>query len=220
MDSNISTRMIKSHKVAILDYGMGNVSSVYNAFSYIGASPLVTSDQKQILSSDALIIPGVGSFYQAYSNLKSLDLITFLHHVILVKKMKVFGICLGMQMLCLSSQEDQYSPGLGLIPGEISSFSSFTNKPTQIPHIGFNSVTPRSNNSILYSSLSTPIDFYFVHSFCLPSIETAQNCCLGLTTYGEPFIASYEYENIFATQYHPEKSQTNGLSVLKNFLMV
>jgi len=199
--------------VTIVDYGMGNLKSVCNAFHYLGVITEISSCPEIISRAENLILPGVGSFRLAMNTLVRLDLDKAIYECVKIRKRKILGICLGMQLMGLSSTEDGITNGLGLIPLCVDRFDD---KPMRkIPHIGFNSVSP-SFNSKLLSNLPENPDFYFVHSYrMLPDLVVDQT---SLCTYGEDFVAAYEESNIMATQFHPEKSQTNGLRLLKNFL--
>lgn len=201
--------------VTVIDYGMGNICSVVNAFEYLGCEVMVTSDPDQVAGADILILPGVGSFRKAMASLCERELDRALSHAVMNRGCKILGICLGMQLLGVSGFEDGETTGLGLIPADVERFSLEEVCGSKIPHVGFNSVKvpPKSR---LMAGLAANADFYFVHSYRmlpkgLPGLVA--NC-----DYGIEFMAAYEYKNIFATQFHPEKSQSNGLLLLKNFI--
>lgn len=199
--------------VTIIDYGIGNIKSVLNMTSYLNANNKISSDPREILNSDHLILPGVGSFTTGIKNLKKKNLDSCLLEAVLEKKIKFLGICLGMQLLASYGEEDQGGKGLNLIEGVVRKFDNSCNY--KVPHIGFNSVNT-SNNSILFKGIPSMSSFYFVHSYYLSLTERVgkSHTC----NYINNFLAAYENENIFATQFHPEKSQTNGLLLMKNFL--
>ena len=137
---------------------------------------------------------------------------------VIVKKKKILGICLGMQLFGSLSTEDQITPGLNYVPNKIDKFKLESSKEKfKIPHIGFNTVEFKKNNG-LFKDLEQSEDFYFVHSYRM-MVEN-MDCNFGLCDYGEKFIAAFENDNIFGTQFHPEKSQTNGLKIIKNFLLL
>ena len=192
---------------------MGNIRSIVNALEYLGIPSYVTSSPKEILQSEKLILPGVGSYFAAMQNLQKMNLIESLNEVALIKKRPVLGICLGMQLLAESGIEDGEVKGLGWIPGHIKRFK-FENPSHRIPHTGFNSVQFGSKNSQLYTSLENNSDFYFVHSY---HMECDSEYVSGFTEYHGRFVASVEKNNIYGTQFHPEKSQSNGLMMLRNF---
>ena len=198
-------------KIIIVDYGMGNVYSLQSALKFLEFDSICTSNHEEITNADKIILPGVGSFKEAIDNIKRLNLIPVLKTAVIENKTPILGICLGMQLLGSSSTEDKFSKGLGFFPGIVEKFN---NNSLKIPHVGFNNVLP-ANNSKLYSDFNKNLDFYFVHSYrMLTEVKNGVAYC----NYGEDFVASFEYQNIFGTQFHPEKSQTNGLKLIKNFL--
>lgn len=204
-----------SKSITIIDYGMGNLWSVQSALRYLGCDTIITSDPEKILRADALLLPGVGSFRKAMIELQQNNLDQAITEAVKIKGCDILGICLGMQLMGLSSTEDGDTSGLGFIKNPVDKFRKeeiFNNK---LPHIGFNSVRC-DTNSKLFKNLPIAADFYFVHSYrMLPAglNGVSAECC-----YGKDFLAAYEEDNIFATQFHPEKSQTNGLLLLKNFV--
>jgi len=204
-------------KVVVIDYGMGNIWSVVSALKYLGYHAVVSADISEIRTSDSLILPGVGSFRKAMNSLRKLKLDKVIIEEVIESNKLFLGICLGMQLMGTSSDEDGETFGLGIIPNKVEKFSQQELGVNKIPHIGFNSVN-FSSTSVLFKDISVNSDFYFVHAYrMLPEVLTA-----GIATceYGVNFLAAYENNNIFATQFHPEKSQTNGLLLLKNFLSI
>lgn len=194
---------------------MGNIYSVINAIEFLGKSALLSSSPSDILESDAIILPGVGSFSRAIHSLQESGLKEAISEFVLIKRKKILGICLGMQLLAQSSDEGGFHEGFGFIKSVVSRFNEGVGK--KIPHIGFNEVSIPSQPNKLLSGIKNNSDFYFVHSYKL------SDCDLDGTKFlcnydGEKFIAAYEHENIFATQFHPEKSQTNGLYLINNFI--
>ena len=199
-------------KVAIVDYGMGNILSLVGALNYLGVQHIVvTSDHHQLADADRLILPGVGSFAKAMQVIKEKNLHFTLHDLVVEKKKPILGICLGMQLMGLSSTEHGQHAGLGWVRGEVTKF----NKPSlKVPHVGFDQVIV-NHSSKLYNDMHGEIDFYFTHSFkmhCDASIN--QNFC----NYGDNFVASFECEHIAGVQFHPELSQQNGLHLMQNFI--
>jgi len=202
-------------KVVVIDYGMGNIWSVVSALKYLGYQAVVSADISEIRTSDSLVLPGVGSFRKAMNSLRKLELDKVIIEEVMESNKLFLGICLGMQLMGISSDEDGETFGLGIIPNKVEKFSQQVLGVNKIPHICFNSVN-FSSTSVLFKDISVNSDFYFVHSYrMLPEVLTG-----GIATceYGINFLAAYENNNIFATQFHPEKSQTNGLLLLKNFL--
>ena len=199
--------------LAIVDYGMGNIQSLYSAFKYIGCrNIIVTSKEEKLLTADRIILPGVGSFGKAIESITSSRLDSILYELVIDKGKPILGICLGMQLLGLSSSENGNNKGLGFVGTTVDSFD--TSLSPVVPHMGYNQVT-NSGLTRLYKDMDTVLDFYFVHSY---KMKSNQNIGQSLCHYGEDFIASFELDNIAGTQFHPELSQKNGLQVLKNFV--
>jgi glutamine amidotransferase len=193
---------------------MGNIRSVQNALNFLGVESEVIDIPNQIIKSEKLILPGVGSFRLAMENLKKRELIDALNIVALEKKIPILGICLGMQLMAEESQEDGFTKGLGWIKGSIHKIPS-EELGIKVPHVGFNDVFFEKKNKALYKNLGEKADYYYVHSYRI--LYENCDCVSGWTEYGEKIVASIEKENIFGTQFHPEKSQSNGLIMLKNF---
>ncbi|MFL0658895.1 imidazole glycerol phosphate synthase subunit HisH [Cylindrospermopsis raciborskii UAM/DH-MRr] len=202
-------------EIVVIDYGMGNLWSVSSALNYLGRKSVISGDPARVVRADALILPGVGSFRQAIEVLRANGLAEAITEAVLGRRRKILGICLGMQLFAESGSEDGLSQGLGFIPGVVDRFSNEELGVLKVPHIGFNQVKA-SDNSRLFQGLGGSTDFYFVHSYRLLSENLPGQSAT--CRYGVDFLAAYEHENIFATQFHPEKSQTNGLLLLKNFL--
>lgn len=199
-----------SDNIVIIDYGMGNLRSVQKAFEHIGSNAIITNDKTLIQNSSKIVLPGVGAFKDAMHNLHSLGLIDLLNEEILGEKKLFLGICLGMQLIATKSYEFGETQGLGWIDAEIIRFAHTELK---IPHVGWNSVG-FANPSAVFENIPDNSDFYFVHSYYFDCDRTyATSIC----DYGCEFIASVQKENIFAAQFHPEKSQTHGLKIIENF---
>jgi len=199
--------------ISIINYKMGNLRSVNNAFNYLGFENEIVSEPEKILKADKIVLPGVGSFRQAMKNIKSMGLYEPICEMVLKNKIPIIGICLGMQLLAKSSNEDGFTEGFGFIDDACVKFD--IDKKYRIPHVGFNSVTINTNNATLFKGLKDNTDFYFVHSYRLGAID--KPFVSGICDYGEKFVASFEQDNVFGTQFHPEKSQSNGLKMLINF---
>ena len=201
--------------VTVIDYGMGNLWSVLSALRYLGYNPNVSCDPHQIAGADFLILPGVGSFRKAMMALQDKYLDQAIIETVQTKGTKILGICLGMQLMGINSSEDGDTPGLGLIKTVVEKFTPQEIGKNKIPHIGFDQVHSQPD-SHLFKGLEQFADFYFVHSYRMlpPDLIGKKAIC----NYGVEFLAAYEQDNIFAVQFHPEKSQTNGLILLKNFL--
>ena len=202
--------------ITIIDYGMGNLKSVTNAFEFLNARPIITNKPKDVINADAIVLPGVGSFPKAMNELQTLGLIDAIHEAVTIKRRKILGICLGFQMLGLSGTENSLMKGIGLIPCEVDRFCEDELKGLKLPHIGFNYVKFPKFSKLFYG-MDEGADFYFVHSFRIKSNKLPGQ--VAESYYGSNFVAAYEHENIFGSQFHPEKSQTNGLQMLLNFMI-
>lgn len=200
--------------IAIINYEMGNLQSVANVLDYLGEENVITDDPEEIKKADKIILPGVGAFGQAMENLKKLNLIPVLNEVVMKDKKPFLGICLGMQLIADKSYEIGEHDGLGFVPGEVKLIES-TDANLLVPHVGWNDVTPKEG-TVMYGSETKPRVFYFVHSYHF--VPTNESDVSGYVDYGGQVVASIEKDNIFATQFHPEKSQKDGIALLKNFL--
>lgn len=203
------------NRLVVVDYGAGNLWSVASAFEYLGASCTVSRDPLEIERADQLILPGVGSYKSAMTRLRDRNLDEPLKEAVLGRQRKILGICLGFQMLTKSSSEDGYTEGLGLIDGSVDRFTSDELHGGKIPHVGFNQIEIPPSSSFSAGLERKPY-FYFVHSYRL--LSNGIRGQIALCNYGIDFVAAIERENIFGAQFHPEKSQTNGLIFLNNFL--
>lgn len=200
--------------IVIVDYGMGNLFSIQSAIHYLGVESTISSDPKIISSAGKLILPGVGSFYKAMANLKAGNLIEIINESVNKRRTPILGICLGMQLLGLSSTEDGVSDGFGFVACPVERFNDKACADLKIPHVGFDTVSI-TGKSKLFEGLGPEADFYFTHSYRM--VFAGQPYAIGVCSHGEPFIAAFEKEHICGAQFHPEKSQTNGLLLLKNF---
>lgn len=204
---------LEPKKVFIVDYGMGNIRSLSAALEHLGSDVVVSGDPSELDAAKILILPGVGSFPAAMSAMDNLGLSQAIRDVMHTGKSKLLGICLGMQLLMDSSNEHQGATGLGLVAGSVERFPRENELP--VPHIGFNSVRSQ-RGSDLFAGLGEETDFYFVHSY--RTVAAGPEALVATSHYGEDFVAAIESGNIYGTQFHPEKSQTNGLRLLANFL--
>ena len=198
--------------IAIIDYDAGNIKSVEKAIQSLGEVSVVTRDREEILSADKVILPGVGSFGDAMEKIRSYGLEEVIHEVV-AKKTPFLGICLGLQLMFERSDESEGVKGLGILKGEILRIPD--KEGLKIPHIGWNSLK-FPNEGRLFKGLKEDSYVYFVHSYYLkaeePEIVTAT------TEYSTLIHASVEKDNVFACQFHPEKSSDVGLTILKNFI--
>jgi imidazole glycerol-phosphate synthase subunit HisH len=199
--------------VCVIDYGMGNLRSVEKALEKVGARAEVTHDHERIRAADGVILPGVGAFPKAMHNLRELDLDAVVGEV-LAAGTPTLGICLGMQLLFEASSENDGAWGLGLLQGRVDRLPA---PGLKIPHIGWNEVR-WSRPSSLTAELPDRCSFYFVHSYA-PIVPTAEDV-LGTSAYGEPFVCAVERPPLYGVQFHPEKSSTHGLRLLRNFAAI
>ena len=206
------------NKVIIIDYGMGNLWSVASAIKFLGAEPVVSSDPIEIANSNCLVLPGVGSFRRAMETIKTKKYDQAIAEALTNSKTKLLGICLGMQLLGVSSNEDGQTDGLGLVPNRVIKFSSEGNPNIKIPHIGFSEVKSPKNSS-LFENIPDNSCFYFVHSYFMEVADYgATNNHIATANHGKEFVAAIDLGQVCGTQFHPEKSQTNGLRLIQNFL--
>lgn len=201
--------MAAEPKIAILDYGMGNLRSVEKAFQKVGANAVVTADEAEIASADGLVLPGVGAFPRAMERIRELGLDRMLHEAVGAQK-PVLGICLGLQLLFQSSIEQGGSEGLGLLEGDVVQVPAGGRK---VPHIGWAEVTWQRPDE-LTNGLRPGEPFYFVHSFVVQPTESE---LLGTASYGSRFACVAGKGKIWGVQFHPEKSSSAGLRMLTNF---
>lgn len=201
--------------VVIVDYGMGNLNSVLKAFKRLRINAVISSSPEDIENAEKLILPGVGNFKRGMSNIRERNLITPLNNAVIKNNTPILGICLGMQLMTNHSEEGHID-GLGWIEAETVQFDfrDNDNHNLHIPHIGWNSVEVAANN-ILFDGLDEASSFYFVHSFYVNC--QAKEDIASTTEYGNSFVSAITKNNIFATQFHPEKSHDFGLALLKNF---
>ena len=204
--------MSRNPVIVIIDYGVGNTYSVINAILRLGYTKVIISDKEvDIKSADALILPGVGAFDEAVKNLKSHHLLEVLNETVLIQKKPILGICVGMQLLAEGSEENGWHEGLNWIPGKVKKLelpSSYA-----VPQVGWNNIT-FNNRDPLFSRTSKSPNFYFDHSYYF---ETEPDYCLAWCDYGIQVTAAVQMDNIFGVQFHPEKSQTNGLKMFRGF---
>lgn len=197
--------------IAIIDYDAGNLKSVRKALHYIGQDCIVTRDREELRKADKVILPGVGSFGDAMANLKRFELDKVIRELV-AENIPFLGICLGLQLLFEASEESPGVEGLGLLQGEIVRIPE--NYGLKIPHIGWNSLEFQGDGRLFRGLPETPY-VYFVHSYYLRAREEA--IVKASTDYGVHIHASVEKNNLFACQFHPEKSSGTGLAILRNF---
>ena len=200
--------------LAIVDYRMGNLNSVKKKLDRLKTTVSITSNLRDIVKADKIILVGVGHFAKAMKNIKELDLLDALNEVVIVKKKPVLGICLGMQLMAKDSEEGK-TEGLGWLDANVRKMQVDDTLKFKIPHTGWNKVI-QSKKSHLMKGIPESSEFYFVHSYYFKSNETSN--ILNETEYCFKFTSAIEKDNIFGVQYHPEKSHDVGEVLLKNFI--
>lgn len=200
--------------IAIVDYGLGNISAFANVYKKLDLPFFIASSPETLGTADKIILPGVGAFDEAMDLLRKSGMRELLEEMVLGRRIPVLGICVGMQMLASSSEEGRL-PGLGWIDGVVRKFevSNLAHK-TRLPHMGWNQVSPK-NGSPLMRDLSEGSRFYFLHSYYFQCNDREN--VLAETEYGSVFSCAVNSGNIFGVQFHPEKSHSNGIQLLKNF---
>ena len=201
-------------KVAIVDYGMCNLDSVARAVEECGGDPVVISDPSALTGADRIILPGVGAFAQAMTNLRAAGFEPALRESALVRRVPFLGICLGMQLLATKGFEGGETDGLGWIGGDVRRLEPSPND-SRIPHIGWNEVHV-VRQSPLFDETIRDRDVYFVHSFHF--VPNDLGAVVATTPYCGGFVSVLQSQNIFGVQFHPEKSQKVGFRILSNFL--
>jgi glutamine amidotransferase len=205
--------------IAIVDYNMGNLGSVINAFTKVGAKAELVSDPDKLADYDRVTLPGVGAFPDAMAHLRERGMDEAIRTFASTGK-PLMGTCLGMQLLFESSEEFGQHAGLGLIPGKVVAFDTTRfDHPLKIPHMGWNEMftqtpTPNAQRPTLFADLPEAFYLYFVHSF---HAITEEQYTIGTTYYGYAFASAVQNDNIYGFQPHPEKSHDNGLKIIENF---
>lgn len=203
-------------RVAVIDYGMGNLRSVSKALEAVADNHtqiVITADPAEIRAADHIVFPGVGAIRDCMAELKRLELDQII--IEMAKQKPFLGICLGMQALLTHSQENQGSDGLNIISGDVVYFDKAVEQGLKVPHMGWNEVHQTYEHP-LWQDIEQDTRFYFVHSFYVK--PTDESKISGRSDYALPFAAALAQENLFAVQFHPEKSQHAGLQLLKNFI--
>lgn len=198
--------------VCILDYGSGNVKSVFNLFSTIAKHVVISNEPAEIQQATHIVLPGVGAFSAAMRRIRKRLPMEVLEQAVLSDKKPFLGICVGMQVLATRGMEFGECLGLGWIEGSVEKIIS---NHLPLPHIGWNNISCK-RNSPLFAGLGDDPDFYFVHSYAF-RLENEQHM-LATTSYGEEFCSVLQRENVYGVQFHPEKSQRTGIKLAKNFL--
>ena len=198
--------------IAIIDYDAGNIKSVEKAMNYLGQEAVITRDRDVILASDKVILPGVGAFGDAMEKIKEYHLTNVIYDVVEQKK-PFLGICLGLQLLFETSEESKGVAGLGILKGDIVRIPA--KQGLKIPHMGWNTIQMKED-ATLFQGISKDAYVYFVHSYYLKAKEIED--VAATTFYSTEIHAAVEHDQVFACQFHPEKSGTVGLKILENFV--
>jgi len=210
----MGSKTLGSQKIAVIDYQMGNVHSVAKAFKLIGGDVVISNKKEVIERADCVVLPGVGAFADGMKNIKKFGLIKILEEEILKKRKPFLGICLGMQLLAKESDEFGLHKGLGWLDASVKMIKTGDTN-LKVPHVGWNNIK-MNIKCPLFKEIRQNSEFYFVHSFHVVC-KLTQNV-MAVCDYGIKLTAAIQKNNIFAVQFHPEKSQTAGLRVLENFL--
>jgi glutamine amidotransferase len=201
-------------KVAIINYGMGNLSSVRRAFEDIGAETIIANHPSSLYEVNRIVLPGVGAFTEGMTHLSNGGWIDALHDVVAIQHKPLLGICLGMQMLATQGLEGGLSEGLGLIPGQVQRLDTLGCK-LRIPHVGWNEVRYKAED-VLFEGILDSSDFYFVHSYTF--VPNDDRHLIATVPYGLDVAAVIRNGSVFGCQFHPEKSSKVGRQLLKNFM--
>lgn len=201
--------------IGIVDYGMGNLRSVFSAFDYLGADVMICTRPEQLTNIDKIVLPGVGSFKDCIGRLKQVGFVDQLNEAVLRDKKPVLGICLGMQVMATHSYEGGVYEGLGWIDAEVIKLHPENKAVKKVPNIGWEMISYKSSSE-LFKGLSVSPDVYFVHSYYMKCKD--ESVVAASYEYDHTVTAAIQKRNIFATQFHPEKSQDVGLKILENFI--
>jgi imidazole glycerol-phosphate synthase subunit HisH len=201
-------------RVAVIDYGMGNIGSICKMLRLVGAEPIVSSDPQQLRAAEKLILPGVGHFDRAMANLDAAGLVDELKELVQTRGMPILGICLGMQLMCRSSEEGT-RPGLGFVDARVRRFDFPGDRRLKVPHMGWRDLE-LARPSRFFDGLADMSRFYFVHSYFVECSEEPD--VLARATHGHPFVAAFERGNVKGVQFHPEKSHRFGIRLFQNFV--
>jgi imidazole glycerol-phosphate synthase subunit HisH len=203
-----------NNNITIIDYGMGNLRSIQRRFEKIGIRAEITSDTAIIEQADKLILPGVGHFANGVMQLKKSGIWEILNNKVLIDKIPILGICLGMQLMA-SSGEEGNTEGLGWFDAKVIKFRTEDKLKYKIPHMGWNTII-QNRSSQLLENVSNDSMYYFAHSYYIECNDSVD--ILTRTVYEKSFTSAVQKENIYGTQFHPEKSHDNGELILRNFL--
>ena len=205
------------NRIVVVDYGMGNIHSIVKKIKHLGGDVFVSSNSDEILKSDKIILSGVGHFKQAMNNLRKSKLIDTLNQAALVQKKPILGICLGMQLMGIKSEEGGDIEGLSWINANVKRIKVSDTIKYKVPHMGWNEINIRKESPLM-NGVGDKSEFYFAHSYYMDVHES--DLILNETEYFSRFVSAIENQNIFGVQYHPEKSHEAGDIILSNFVNI
>lgn len=203
--------------ITVIDYEMGNLGSIANIIRKLGEEAEITSDQEQLRKASKLILPGVGHFDRGMENLSRLNLVPILEEAIFQRQVPILGICLGMQLMCHSSEEGA-RPGLGWVDAHVKRFRPQSPSELKVPHMGWNIAKVLRGNSLLNMEPVEPDRFYFVHSYYVDCQNHSD--VVATTEYGIEFCSAFQKKNVLGVQFHPEKSHVFGMDLFRKFLVL
>ena len=200
--------------IGLINYGSGNIFAIANIYKSLNIPHFMSSDVSELAKADKLVLPGVGAFDETMQLFQSLAIKDWLDEAVLLKKVPIIGVCVGMQIMTKKSEEGNL-PGFGWVDADVKRFdaSLLKHKP-HLPHLGWNTASPSSNNP-LFEGVDEQKGFYFLHTYYCECAD--EKDILSTTSYGKTFTSSFNHENIYGVQFHPEKSHSNGLKIFKNF---
>lgn len=201
--------------IAIVDYDVGNVASIANMIAKVGGHSIITRDAGALREAEKIVLPGVGAFDTAITNLRNFGLFDLLNDLVLNERKPTLGVCLGAQLVGHKSEEGKL-PGFGWLDFELVRFKSTEGQKLRVPHMGWNTVVPTRPDINIFAGVPTPTRFYFVHSYYI--VPHSEQIVLSTTNYGTQFASAVGKNNVVATQFHPEKSHKFGTALYKNFV--
>ena len=203
-------------KIAIINFNSGNLYSIKKSIKDLGHESFICYDSNELKECDKIILPGVGSFNQAMKYLLKFGFVDAINEAVYKKGLDILGICLGMQLFCKSSNEQNYSEGLSFVDADVFDLKELGCK-LKLPHIGWNNIQFQRQSKI-FAGVENNSDFYFVHNFAVKCND--KKLILTTSNYDVEFVSAFQKDNIYAVQFHPEKSSTSGLKIIKNFLEI
>jgi glutamine amidotransferase len=204
--------------IGIINYGLGNLKSVQNIVNKQNGNSIILNNPSDYNNNiDKLILPGVGSFDYGMQNLNNNNWVNLLNELVLIKKIPILGICLGMQLMCMNSEEGILN-GLGWIDAKVLKFRNINLQKIKIPHMGWNTVEIINKNNLLFNSITKEQRFYFVHSYYVKLNQQKDESTY--TNYSLNFTSAFMKDNIYGVQFHPEKSHKFGMNLINNFISI